>query len=136
MICACTLPPSPSLVLEAECCQHICGCRQGRETGRNPAHPAATHWPADLCQNAAVGTTVSHARHRLALSCFSQAPWGEQRATANSCSIPAFLHHKSYLVCTKRCWDPLPGQKKKKKWRPLPAAQMKQSSPAVKAGGL
>lgn len=107
---------------------------QGRETRRNRARSATTHRPADLQRDAAAGTTVSHAREMSALSYFSHAPWVEQGAMANPCTIPAVLHHKSQVVCTK---------KKKvlgssagtgiKKWRPLHAAQMKQSSPAVSA---
>lgn len=103
--------PHPCWTLQVEHCQHSCGCKEDRGTGKNLGHPLGH-------QDAAVGMTVMTGKSQP-YGVFPMLPGGAGRH-----GIPmhysAVLHHKSQLACTKRCWDPLSTEKNKRNNSNLP----------------
>lgn len=95
-MCMC---PHPCLALEVDHCQHSCGCRKDRETGKHLGHPLGHQCPPRCCSGYDSQSQQGHPTFMGYFPCFL----GEQGDMAYPCTIPAVLHHKSQLACTKRC---------------------------------
>lgn len=91
--------PHLCLTMEVEQCQHSCGCRKDRETGKHLGHPLGHQCPPRCCSGCDSQSQQGDPSLMGYFPCFL----GEQGDMAHPCFIPAVLHHKSQLTGTKRC---------------------------------